>query len=193
VAAALLGLLVAGTAAVVVDRAGPAVTAAPVSASPSALSGGTDPQAARVAPVEPVELPRGWSTHRSPDRLWSIGLPPGWRVRGDAFVSASGLTSMSVRTGAVSGQADLLQYEKAFAAEHPGYARRDARSTVFRGYRAATWDYTYGAGDLQQRGSDLAVLAGDRGYWLHVVSRASSWQFAEPLVEGFRSSFEVTP
>lgn len=193
---AALALLGVGTAAVLLSRDGePAATAvtAPPSATPSPLSGGTAPQAARAVPAEPAQVPAGWSTHRSDDGLWSIGLPPGWRVSGDEFVSASGLTSMSVRTGDVSTQADLLEYEKAFAAQHPGYQRLSAKQLDLRGHPAGTWDYTYGSGELEQRGSDLVVLAGERGYWLHVVSRASAWEFAEPLVEGFRSSFTPTP
>ena len=167
---------------------------APSAPSParSPLAGTTVPQAVRVAPPQPAAVPAGWSMHRSPDGLYTIGLPPGWRPRGDGFVSASGLTTMSVRTAVfdqVPGIRELEQYERAFAAAHPGYSRLAARTGPFRGHRAGTWDYVYGSGAAQQRGSDLGVAVGRRGYWLRVVSRASAWEFAQPLVVGFRSSF----
>lgn len=199
--AAVLALAAAAAVTVLLTRGedpAPRTAAAAPSASPSptALTGTTAPQAARVAPApapEPAQVPDGWRTVRAPNGLWSIALPPGWRTQGDGFVSASGLTTMSVRTGVLTGEPDLLQYEKAFAADHPGYKRLAARTGPFRGHRAGTWDYVYGAGATQQRGSDLGVIVGNRGYWLHVVSRASAWEFARPLVQGFRASFTPSP
>lgn len=201
-AVALLGLVGAGVALAQRDgepsrtpaAAAPAEPSSSASApitAPSALAGTTAPQAAR-APVPPPVLPAGWTTHRSKDGLWSIGLPPGWKPRGDGFVSASGLTSMSVRTAVLPdepGLPELEQYERSFAASHAGYRRLSATTGPFRGHRAGSWEYVYGSGALQQRGSDLGVLVGDRGYWLRVVSRASAWRFVEPLGQGFRSSF----
>lgn len=178
------------TAAPIPEASAPAPSVP--SPAPSPLGGTTAPQAARVAPPEPAAVPAGWSMHRSPDGLYTIGLPPGWRPQGDGFVSASGLTTMSVRTAVfaqVPGMRELEQYERAFAAAHPGYTRLAARTGPFRGHRAGTWDYVYGSGATKQRGSDLGVAVGQRGYWLRVVSRASAWEFAQPLVVGFRSSF----
>lgn len=194
-AVALLGLAGAGLLIAQQDDA-PRRTATSLpspspSAAPSALSGGTVPQAARV-PAPQATLPDGWTTHRSQDGLWTIGLPPGWTARGDGFVSASGLTSMSVRTAVLPqepGLRELEQYERSFAAAHPAYRRLSASTGPFRGHRAGSWEYVYGSGARQQRGSDLGVIVGERGYWLRVVSRASAWEFVDPLVQGFRSSF----
>ena len=205
-AAALLGLVGAGVllaqredassrTSAAAAPAEPSASAPPPTTAPSALAGTTAPQAAR-APMAPAVLPAGWTTHRSKDGLWSIGLPPGWKPRGDGFVSASGLTSMSVRTAVLPdepGLRELEQYERSFAATHPGYRRLSATTGPFRGHRAGSWEYVYGSGALQQRGSDLGVLVGDRGYWLRIVSRASAWKFVEPLEQGFRSSFVPAP
>lgn len=147
-------------------------------------------------PAEAAPLPARWTTERAPDGSWTIGLPPGWRAVGQdeerRYVSESGLTTMWVRTGDVGappGPAAVQQFEEAFAADRPGYRRRAAAATEHRGFPARTWDYTYGSGAEQRRGSDLGVVADGRGYWLHVESRASAWQFAEPLVGRFRDTF----
>jgi hypothetical protein len=99
---------------------------------------------------------------------------------------------MWVRTAPVEerpGPAGLAAYEAAFAAEHPGYERLAAGPAEHLGNPALSWDYRHGSGPDQRRGSDLGVLVAERGYWLHVESRASSWRFAEPLVEQFRQTF----
>jgi hypothetical protein len=206
-----LALLLAAAAAVVAwqlgsggdaparDTAAGGSTAADAArdeAAPGTAAQQPTAEPAPPAPAADAPLPEGWTTQRADDGSWTVGLPAGWTAVGQGdgqqFVSASGLTTLWVRTAPVAQPptpAQLERYEADFAAGHPGYERLGAAPTEHLGNPALTWDYQHGAGPEQRRGSDLAVLVGDRGYWLHVETRASAWRFAAPLVEQVRASF----
>ncbi len=217
----LAGALLGGGAVAAVDRdpapaRGPAVAGAPSarpspSATPAAArSGAASPAASTVAAppaaptavpaalAAPAALPRGWKRVQSGDGTWSIGVPPGWRSVGTGptrrFVSASGLTTMTVRSGPVSGDvtaAAIRQQQRADATAYRGYRQLATRLLPFRGRPAGFWDFTYGSGAASQRVSDMALVVGQRGYRVHVQSRASAWRFAAPLVRGFRETLAV--
>lgn len=174
-------------------RTGSAPSNAPVSA-PGQAAEPAPPAAPAVA--SPAPIPDGWTTQRAEDGSWTVGLPAGWTTVGQGtdrrFVSASGLTTMWVRTARIEdapSPTELGQYEAAYSREHPGYERLAAEPAEHLGHPARVWEYVHGSGSDQQQGSDLGVLVDDRGYWLHVESRSSSWRFAEPLVEQLRSTF----
>lgn len=188
-AAAALALVSFAGLRAVGDEPVPPAAAAPVAASPVAA-------AAPVAPATvsaPASVPAGWKPYRAPDGSYALALPPGWRSSGpNRFVSESGLTTLTVRSGPLSAAPSRTSVgadERAFAASQPGYRRLAVRELPYKGATAAVWDFRYGRGVTAQQVSDLAVLAGDTGYGLRLQARASVWEFAAPLRDGIRTSF----
>jgi hypothetical protein len=175
---------------------GPVPSGPPSSTVPA--TAGPAPTAAPAAVLRAAAVPRGWHVVRAPDRSWSVALPAGWRQVGTGsqlrFVSPSGLSTVSVRTAALSAppdRAQLLGLEKSFAADHPGYRRLAVREMQLRGQLAASWDYTYGSGTSAQRVGATGVLLGMRGYLLQLQSQAASWRYASVLLPGLTGSFSA--
>lgn len=170
---------------------GQAATAPTAAAAPTAPATAANRPAR--APLSPAVVPAGWRAHRAPDGSYALALPPGWRPAGPhRFVSASGLTVLSVRRGPLSASptvADVVRDEKAVAASRPGYRRLALRALPFRGVPATVWDYRYGRGPQAQQVSDLALAVDGTGYGLRLQSRESAWRFAAPLRDGLRRSF----
>ena len=185
----------AAASAAAAPAAAPSAAAAPAAdPGPSPLAGTTG-GAAASRPLVPARVPPGWKPYVAPDGSYALALPAGYRSSGPRrFVSASGLTVVTVRSGPLAQTptvADVRADAKRFAAGHPGYRTLAVRRLPYRGVAAATWDFRYGAGSRAQQVSDLAVAVDGTGYGLRVQARESAWRFAAPVRDGIRSSFAV--
>ncbi|MEU8385976.1 hypothetical protein AB0C32_43370, partial [Streptosporangium sp. NPDC048865] len=186
----------------VADRAD--VTAPATGPSPSAPETAppeTTPTAPPTATPRPARtVPAGWRLHRDP-MGFSVAVPRNWQVK-----RFSGRDRVEFRAPGASGVLWIestddpekdpvrhwLKVEKAGTADNvwPGYRRIGITPLVYRGVRAADWEFTYLKNGVRTRVVDRGFrTVSDRPYAIYWESPASRWDrsFFETFTRTFRT------
>ena len=199
-AAALLAVLVIGAAVVLVaSRGGGGSSRASGGAgTPDTMASSTTgpPSSASAGAV-----PANWVAYRDPSTGFTISHPPTWSIstsgtRTDFRDPATGayLRVDHISPPHADAAADWRAYEPAFAAANPGYQRIQITPTTFQGFRAATWEYTYGGGSGALHAVDLGFIVGSTyGFALNFQTPAGAWQQMQPEFGAFERSFRAPP
>ena len=197
--AVLVVLLLAGGAALLLRRPTPTVpsatSAAPVAPPPSGRPTTTSSPPTSLAPA----VPANWVAYRDPGTGFTISHPPGWAVT----VNGTLTDFRDPSTGAYlrvdhrsppdpSPEADWRAFEPSFAAANPGYRQIQITPTTYEGFRAATWEYTYGTGGLSLHAVDLGFVVGNRyGFALNFQTPAADWDRMQAEFLAFQRSFRA--
>ena len=183
-----------------------AAVSAPRTALPSTAPPGsavTAPPAAEeeeeAATPPPEEASGAWTAYTDPQVGYRIEYPSGWGVTsaGPTLTDFRDPNSgAKLRVGwtdepGSSPVARWREYSKTFAAAHPGYREIAIRPTTYKGYKAATWEFTYPSGGVVLHAVDLGFVTGDYGYALLFQTREEDWARSQPLFAAFQRSFRV--
>jgi hypothetical protein len=163
---------------------------------PSRDSGGTDDE---------VEVSRGapasWAAYTDPETGYALAYPADWVVRPQSasltttdFVDPETGTYLRVDwTGdpGPSPEAHWDQFSAAFAESHADYAEIRIDSTIYKGYEAALWEYSYSDGGTELHAYNLGFVTSDFGFALNFQSHAENWNDSQALFERFKAAFQV--
>lgn len=196
-AAALLAALVIGAAIVLIASQGGGgqsrATVAPNTTAPNMTSPPTT--------ATTNAIPANWVAYRDPSTGFTISHPPTWSIStsGSRTDFRDPATGAYLRVDHISpphadAAADWRAYEPAFAAANPGYQRIQITPNTFQGFRAATWEYTYGSGAASLHAVDLGFIVGSTyGFALNFQTPAGAWQQMQPEFSAFQRSFHAPP
>ena len=158
--------------------------------------------ASTTSTTEPSGVPAGWTPHTDPQGMYTIGIPPGWRVdptaedyRVDFRDPATG-TFVRVEWTTQPGP-DVAADWRAQALTMPSklrnYTEIGITPATYRDYSAALWEFTH----TDDRGrpwhtGNLGMLANDKGFALMLRAPEDQWAASQPIFEQFKQSFEPT-
>ena len=198
-AVVLAGFVVAGGLALLLRHHAP-TTPASIAAAPAAPAPSTRPTSTTSPPTTLAPaVPANWVAYRDPSTGFTISHPPGWAIT----VSGTLTDFRDPTTGAYlrvdhrsppdpSPEADWRAFEPSFAAANPGYRQIQITPTTYEGYRAATWEYTYGTGGASLHAVDLGFVVGNRyGFALNFQTPAADWDRMQPEFMAFQRSFRA--
>jgi eukaryotic-like serine/threonine-protein kinase len=164
---------------------------------PGPGSGGSEGEVPVVAPPIPEE----WQSYTDPDTGYELTYPVGWEVRTQ---SASDTTTdfFDPDTGTYlrvdwtddpgpSPEAAWEQQSDTFAQTHDDYVEIRIDPTVYRGFDAAMWEYSYREGDASLHAYNLGFVTPEYGFALNFQTRSENWTESQPLFERFQKGFRV--
>ncbi|GAC1532283.1 MAG: hypothetical protein NVS3B12_09760 [Acidimicrobiales bacterium] len=199
--ALVAALLLAGGAALLLRHTRSAPTArSATSAAPATPAPSVHPSSTAAPPTTlAAAVPANWVAYRDASTGFTISHPPGWTVT----VNGTLTDFRDPATGAYlrvdhrsppdpSPEADWRVFEPSFAAANPGYRQIQITPTTYEGYRAATWEYTYGTGGVSLHAVDLGFVVGTRyGFALNFQTPASDWDQMQAEFIAFQRSFRA--
>ncbi|GAC1374032.1 MAG: hypothetical protein NVSMB4_01140 [Acidimicrobiales bacterium] len=199
-AALIAALLLAGGAALLTRHPRRAPTARAATSAPPVAPIPVHPSStATPATTLAAAVPANWVAYRDASTGFTISHPPGWTVT----VNGTLTDFRDPATGAYlrvdhrsppdpSPEADWRAFEPSFAAANPGYRQIQITPTTYEGYRAATWEYTYGTGGVSLHAVDLGFVVGSRyGFALNFQTSASDWDRMQAEFMAFQRSFRA--
>lgn len=171
----------------------------------------SDPETAasspeRTAPAETgpprAAVPGSWARYEDPSLGWSVATPPEWEVVPQSIDS----TSVDFRdpgSGAYlrvdwitppgdSAVAAWEQQSEAFAASHSDYVNLGIAPASFRGWEAATWEFTYTESGAELHALDLGFVIDDEyGFALYWQTHEEDWESFQNVFKILKRSFEA--
>jgi serine/threonine protein kinase len=165
--------------------------------SPTTSGGTATTGSAPTATAAPADVPKDWVSYRDPATGYAIAHPPDWTVSTNGTLtdirspsSGAYLRIDHREPPGPSPEGAWRDFEPSFAAQNPNYKRLQITPTTYQGYRAAIWEYTYGAG-AGVRAVDLGFIAGNHGFALNFQTPASDWDRSQPVFAAFKASFKA--
>ncbi len=159
-------------------------------ATPDGAAGGVSPAAAAT-------IPAGWAAYTDSATGFKVAYPPGWNIvrRGTLTDFRDPRTGTYLRIDHQSPPESTpdgpwYALEKSFAAANPGYRRISITRTVFHGYPAATWEYTYGSSGNQLHAIDLGLIAGNFGFGFNFQTTDATWSNQQSLLHSLEAAFQ---
>jgi eukaryotic-like serine/threonine-protein kinase len=171
------------------DPAPPDTTASPTTEAPATT---TPPGAG---------LPAGWAPFTDPTGTYTIGLPPGWRVRQtgadyrtDLVDPATGSFLRIEWTG--SPGADPAQAWRdlapSFASRSDSYEQIGIGPAEYRDYDAALWEFRHRSEGTVMHTGNLGFVTAGRGYALMLRTPDDLWDESQVLFDQFKQAFQPT-
>jgi hypothetical protein len=77
-----------------------------------------------------------------------------------------------------------------FADRQPGYEELRLVPAVFKGHRAAEWEFRFLERDVRRHALDLGMVTGRYGAALFAVADETNWRQLVNLLDTFRATFE---
>jgi hypothetical protein len=159
------------------------------------------PAGGQASPPETdtVTVPEDWQTHEEETTGWILAFPPDWEVeRQDEtmidFVDPQSGTYLRVDWGDDPGPSPVGAWrtlEQSFSASHDNYQRVRLVPTTYKGYDAATWEFTFTEGGAELHALDLGFVIGDEyGFALFFQTAAEDWEGSQDLFEQLQASFQ---
>jgi hypothetical protein len=188
VAAVLVVALVAGAVFLAVAR----------DRSPDPVGG--EAAATTTAAPAATAAPDDWASYADEATGFQVRYPPGWEVSRDGtrtdFRDPESGTYLRVDWTDAPGD-DAAQAWRdlavSFAGTHDGYQEIGIEPTTFRDLPAATWEFTYTAGDTRLHAVDLGMIAGRYGFALYFQARDDRWEADRPLFDQLADTFVLPP
>jgi serine/threonine protein kinase len=138
-----------------------------------------------------------WSKYTDPATGFTIDYPSDWRVSREGNYtdfrhpnSAAALRVVVQDSNARSAESAWQDLERRFRSEQQSYSRIRLEPSEFKGFNAATWEFTYERRNVQLHNLDLGVVTGAKGFTLNFESRQSDWEIVRAFMERFERSFE---
>jgi eukaryotic-like serine/threonine-protein kinase len=138
-----------------------------------------------------------WSKYTDPATGFTIDYPSDWRVSREGNYtdfrhpnSAAALRVVVQDSNARSAESAWIDLERRFRTEQQSYSRIRLEPAEFKGFNAATWEFTYERRNVQLHNLDLGVVTGAKGFTLNFESRQSDWDIVRAFMERFEDSFE---
>lgn len=164
---------------------------------PSSAGGGSEGEVPATAPAIPGE----WQSYTDPETGYALAYPTGWEIRAQ---SASDTTTDFVDpdTGTYlrvdwtddpgpSPEAAWEQQSDGFAQTHDNYVEIRIDPTVYQGFDAALWEYSYSEGGADFHAYNLGFVTPEYGFALNFQTRSENWDESQPLFDRFREGFRV--
>lgn len=145
----------------------------------------------------PIAAPSSWLPYNDPTTGFTFRYPPGWEVRRTGsqtfFVDPATNDYFAVdhrQPPPPSPVAAWIDQEKSFSPTHQGYNRLQMLPTIYQGFPAAVWEYTYTQSGTELHAYNLGFIAGRYGFALTFQTGATDWARAQNVLEAFKSVFE---
>ncbi|MDQ4143469.1 MAG: serine/threonine protein kinase [Actinomycetota bacterium] len=168
------------------------------SSDPGSTAEETTEESDVVTSSEAAAPPEGWTLYEDPTTGYSIAYPEGWTIE---TVSSNSTDFSDPASGAYlrvawrsppgpSAVGAWEEYEPDFASRHEGYQRIVIEPTTFRGYEAATWEFTWEEGGTTIHAIDLGFIVGDDyGFALNFVAPESEWADFQDEFQVFQETY----
>jgi hypothetical protein len=150
-------------------------------------------------------IPEGWTQYSNPDTGYAVAYPQGWSIEEGGgtpqsvdFEDPESATFVRVDYQQPPGP-DAVQaweeLESSFRQQHAGYRRvADIEPTTYKGYEAATWEFTFVEGDATVHALDLGFIVGDEyGFALYFSSLEEDWEASQDEFATFKQTFAPPP
>jgi hypothetical protein len=151
---------------------------------------GPTSQAANPGPVS------AWVPYTDEATGFTLRHPPMWSVRRDGsqtyFIDPATKSYLQVDHQEPPAPSPLglwQDLEKRFVAQHPSYAKIQLADSMYQGFPAAVWEFTYSDGGVDVHAIDLGFSAGRYGFALLFQTPASEWARLQSAFESFKSVF----
>jgi eukaryotic-like serine/threonine-protein kinase len=164
---------------------------------PSSAAGGSEGEVPATAPAIAGE----WQSYTDLETGYALAYPMGWEIRAQ---SASDTTTDFVDpdTGTYlrvdwtddpgpSPEAAWEQQSDGFAQTHDNYVEIRIDPTVYRGFDAALWEYSYSDVGADFHAYNLGFVTPEYGFALNFQTRSENWDESQPLFDRFREGFRV--
>jgi serine/threonine protein kinase len=162
---------------------------------------GSDPRREPRPPARPSTAAKGvpdaWVTYTDTATGYRLAYPPGWQVqrldrtRTDFRDPSTGayLRVDWTDTPGDSPEAAWRAQSASFGSRHAGYREIRIEPTVYKGFEAAIWEYTYMAnGPLHA--VDLGFVTPTHGFALNFQTPEGIWTESQDTFEAFKAAFE---
>jgi len=137
-----------------------------------------------------------WSKYTDPATGFTIDYPSDWRVSREGNYtdfrhpdSAAALRVVVQDSNSRSAESAWVELERRFRTEQQSYSRIRLEPSEFKGFNAATWEFTYERRNVQLHNLDLGVVTGAKGFTLNFESRQADWDVVRAFMDRFQDSF----
>jgi eukaryotic-like serine/threonine-protein kinase len=179
------------------------------SSSPGALAeGAQDPgpspaagESGNEVPAAAPAIPGEWQTYTDPETGYALAYPTGWEIRAQSasdtttdFVDPDTGTYLRVdwtNDPGPSPEAAWEQQSDGFAQTHDDYVEIRLDPTVYRGFDAALWEYSYSEGGADFHAYNLGFVTPEYGFALNFQTRSENWDESQPLFDRFQEGFRI--
>jgi serine/threonine protein kinase len=138
-----------------------------------------------------------WSEYTDPATGFTIDYPSDWRVSREGNYTdfrhpnaAAALRVVVQDSNSRSAESAWIELERRFRTEQQSYSRIRLEPSEFKGFNAATWEFTYERRNVQLHNLDLGVVTGAKGFTLNFESRQSDWEIVRAFMDRFEDSFQ---
>ncbi|OLR91361.1 hypothetical protein BJP25_26595 [Actinokineospora bangkokensis] len=140
-----------------------------------------------------MPVPAGYQRVSGPNGLVTA-IPQGWvvtRSSGPAAMQATDPTDPAryVRYGGAPAPAaglleSHLDYERTFAAAHPGFVRLSLGTTTYHGTQAVDWEFEHDlAGGGRRHAHSMYWRSGGVEFFIYAAAPAARWAETEPVYD----------